>query len=497
VLNYYSGIQWWGGNGFYFSGQDRKVSNLDIRDNYVANVNSGIWGAMGQTITVAYNEVQECWDLCLDAEDSDDVVFEHNTARYGVNGGLGVLYLSRNVVFRFNRVYQNDQPRLDSLGNPSIPPSQYLMNINTNKWGVTATAHDNEFVYTGASYGLVTKNGTQSFIFDNNRLTGTVIRLGQPVEHSAGGDQGGVQVTNNTLHFPNRITESAILVTNNHGPNGTLAQTVNGPYHVYIGWNRISSAVPQYEAGIDVYEGTASSTEVSTWIHYNSVRDFHYASPPSFSSSSLSIRVRPTDNPAKRFRLEETGNSASGPGATSYVTVLSNYPIDLSPPRIAYQVRGPSYADWQGERWGNENAGTTGQSRNLEAMKVRIAGPLADGVCYEAYVDGVGWQPEVCNGSVAGTVGQNRRLRAFRVRLVNPYWQTTDYRWTLCYRAYMGGSGWGPEVCEGQVAGSATAGTTAIQAIRVRALAVYTPPGCSPTEPLCANAMLSRGPAAR
>ncbi len=38
-------------------------------------------------------------------------------------------------------------------------------------------------------------------------------------------------------------------------------------------------------------------------------------------------------------------------------------------------------------------------------------------VCYQAHVGGVGWAFPVCDGMVAGTTGQGRRLEAIRVWL--------------------------------------------------------------------------------
>lgn len=54
-----------------------------------------------------------------------------------------------------------------------------------------------------------------------------------------------------------------------------------------------------------------------------------------------------------------------------------------------------------------------------EEIAVRlINAPLGMRVCYEAHVAGLGWLGEVCDGQVAGTTGQARQLEALRVRII-------------------------------------------------------------------------------
>ena len=74
---------------------------------------------------------------------------------------------------------------------------------------------------------------------------------------------------------------------------------------------------------------------------------------------------------------------------------------------------------WTG--WLQENAvvGTTGQSRRLEAIAMKVAPNQGSNfsICYQAHVKGSGWQSSKCNGSVAGTTGQRRRIEAVKIWL--------------------------------------------------------------------------------
>lgn len=472
LRHYWSGLQWWGGNGFFYTGQARKVSNVTARYNQVHHTNTGIWGAMGKDILVASNTVVECLDLCLDAEDSDDVVFEFNTAKYGKNGALGVLYLSRNVTFRWNQVYQNDQPRLDANGDPTTA-SDLLFTMNRTDhaaWGMTVSAHNNRFEHTGSSgFGAIMKNHGATFSFNANELVNVVVRLGFPPNLGWGGDQGGVHMQSNSLRFTKTVGEPAILVTNNHGVGCAAAPSIHGANEVYVGGNQVSSTVPQSVAGIVVNESvTCPNAPVDGWIWFNTVRDF-----------ATSIQVSPSNNAAKRFVIEENGVSAGivPAASTSTVTLVGNYAIDNQPHRIGYRVHGPSYASWTDTVYGNVTGGTVGQSRTLNAMQAQLVqAGYADGICYTAYRVGSTTPSAACNGGTAGTVG-GTNLRAFTVQLDNPSRPSTDYRWGVCYRAHVSNVGWMPEVCDGSLAGvSSTSGTNAVEAIRIRLVAVYDPP---------------------
>jgi uncharacterized protein YjdB len=62
-------------------------------------------------------------------------------------------------------------------------------------------------------------------------------------------------------------------------------------------------------------------------------------------------------------------------------------------------------------------AGTTGQSRRMEAIRIRLAGCGILRVQYQVHVAGQGWLPWVSDGQMAGTTGQSRRMEAIRIQL--------------------------------------------------------------------------------
>lgn len=118
---------------------------------------------------------------------------------------------------------------------------------------------------------------------------------------------------------------------------------------------------------------------------------------------------------------------------------------------------------WMADVYNDQAAGTVGQSRRMEALRISKVELSSDvSVCYQAHVSGTGWLPEVCNGAVAGTVGQSRQMEAMRVRVVDP-----QQRWRVCYQAYGPAYGWGPEVCDNDVAGT-IGQSQRMEAVRVR-----------------------------
>ncbi len=116
-------------------------------------------------------------------------------------------------------------------------------------------------------------------------------------------------------------------------------------------------------------------------------------------------------------------------------------------------------------------AGTTGRGLPLEALRLVLSDastgePLgSDAISVEAHVSNVGWQAAVGNGGTAGTTGQARAVEALRVRLS----ADLSERYTVWYRVHSAEFGWLGWACDGADAGSAGYGR-AVQAVQVAVL---------------------------
>ena len=126
---------------------------------------------------------------------------------------------------------------------------------------------------------------------------------------------------------------------------------------------------------------------------------------------------------------------------------------------------------WMGAVAGGGVAGTTGRGLPLEALRLVLSDastgePLGvDALSVEAHVSNVGWQAAVGNGGTAGTTGQSRAVEALRVRLS----ADLSARYTVWYRVHSAEFGWLGWACDGADAGSAGYGR-AVQAVQVAVL---------------------------
>ena len=73
--------------------------------------------------------------------------------------------------------------------------------------------------------------------------------------------------------------------------------------------------------------------------------------------------------------------------------------------------------DWRSD---GEMAGTSGESKRLEAIHIRLTGDIANyyDIYYRVHVQTIGWQDWVKNGETAGTEGHSYRLEAIEIKLV-------------------------------------------------------------------------------
>ncbi len=153
--------------------------------------------------------------------------------------------------------------------------------------------------------------------------------------------------------------------------------------------------------------------------------------------------------------LVEKGGDAPSSGA----------PAELSVPSLSLRAH-VSGVGWQAAVGNGGTAGTTGQSRAVEAITAEVSSPVSGGLSYSAHVSGVGWQDEVSGGAVAGTTGQGRAVECVKMRLTGGLSEYYD----VWYRAYVQDYGW-----LGWASDGARAGTTGIgyrvEALQVRILA--------------------------
>lgn len=130
---------------------------------------------------------------------------------------------------------------------------------------------------------------------------------------------------------------------------------------------------------------------------------------------------------------------------------------------ISYSVHAQTYG-WMGEQQDGAVAGTEGEAKRLEAVKIRLRSPSVGGsVQYRTHLQGVGWTDWVEDGVVSGTEGEARRMEAIRIRLTGEMAEKYD----IYYRVHVQTYGWLDWAENGETAGT-TDGAKRMEALDIR-----------------------------
>ena len=177
-------------------------------------------------------------------------------------------------------------------------------------------------------------------------------------------------------------------------------------------------------------------------------------------SDAGSVDSEPQD--AQQVLSGETNEAAAADSASNDQLTVKNVSVSAHVQNIG----------WMDPVSSGKVAGTTGRGLNLEALKISLEvdgatsqEQIANAISVEAHVSNVGWQAAVGNGGTAGTTGQSRAVEALRVRLSGEL----SARYTVWYRVHSAEFGWLGWACDGADAGSAGYGR-AVQAVQVAVL---------------------------
>lgn len=139
-----------------------------------------------------------------------------------------------------------------------------------------------------------------------------------------------------------------------------------------------------------------------------------------------------------------------------------------APPALIYSAHVSSLG-WLPDVASPATAGTTGQSRQMEALRIS-GGTLAGDIEYRAHVANIGWMAWVGPAFTAGTTGQARQLEAVQVRLSG----ASALAYSVECRAHVANIGWLPWVRDGATCGTTGQGRRA-EAVQLRLVARTTP----------------------
>lgn len=233
--------------------------------------------------------------------------------------------------------------------------------------------------------------------------------------------------------------------------------------------------VKLYVNGSSVGYGTKQQSGVFVWRNVklkqgvkNSVKAVGERGGATYEDSVDGITV-PDHNVSYRAHVQNIGwqqdrQNGSIAGTVGKSLRIESLTASLDDPNSSIKINGHVQGiGWQG--WKTGSCGTTGKSKRLEAIRVRLTGNLSNDydIWYRVHSSNVGWLGWAKNGAPAGTTGKGYAAEAVQMVLVKkgdpaPGDTANSFIGEDCivtYKAHVATIGWQPSVSDG-----ATAGTT-------------------------------------
>lgn len=152
----------------------------------------------------------------------------------------------------------------------------------------------------------------------------------------------------------------------------------------------------------------------------------------SVKASALEEEI--TITPYEEFKNEELLENNGLESAETY----SENERAVATPTVTYRTHVQDIG-WQGWKSNAQVAGTSGKSKRLEAIQLKLQGSAYTGdIQYRTHIQDIGWQGWKKNGQVSGTSGQKKRLEAIQIKLTGQLAQKYD----VFYRVHAQEFGW-------------------------------------------------------
>ncbi|MBP3851488.1 MAG: Ig domain-containing protein, partial [Erysipelotrichaceae bacterium] len=118
---------------------------------------------------------------------------------------------------------------------------------------------------------------------------------------------------------------------------------------------------------------------------------------------------------------------------------------------VQYQTHVQTYG-WQTPKVDGQTAGTSGQSKRLESIRISVKDSQLSGhIQYRTHIQSYGWETSwKQDGQISGTTSQSKRLEAIQIRLTD---QLADL-YSIYYRVHCQNYGWLGWAKDGEYAGS-------------------------------------------
>ena len=156
---------------------------------------------------------------------------------------------------------------------------------------------------------------------------------------------------------------------------------------------------------------------------------------------------------AIEIQLVAKGGPAPGSTANAYVSAYGDAAEvgAAGNTLVEYCTHVQTYG-WQDYVSDGQMSGTSGESKRLEGIRIRLANQKYSGnIQYRTHVQTYGWQDFVQNGAMSGTEGESKRLEAIEIRLTGKMAEQYD----VYYRVHCQTFGWMGWAKNGEPAGTA------------------------------------------
>lgn len=176
-----------------------------------------------------------------------------------------------------------------------------------------------------------------------------------------------------------------------------------------------------------------------------------------WASNGVSVGRTGDGSGVTAIEVELSAKGSTAPGASDNAFVEGD-----SAPGVVAQAH-VSGVGWLDTVSGDAVIGTTGQSRALEAVGLKLNGFEDSSISVRAHVSDIGWQNWVSDGSYFGTVGQSKAIQAISLKLQGPASDSYD----IWYRVHASGYGWLGWAKNGEDAGTTGLGVRA-EALQIK-----------------------------
>jgi uncharacterized protein YjdB len=118
---------------------------------------------------------------------------------------------------------------------------------------------------------------------------------------------------------------------------------------------------------------------------------------------------------------------------------------------VSYHTHIQTYGDTKGIQTNGQMSGTSGESKRLENIWIKVTGNSNLGIQYTTHCQSYGWLPWSANGEKNGTSGESKRLEAIKIQLTG----ADASKYDVYYRVHAQSYGWLGWAKNGEPAGTA------------------------------------------